>query len=122
MNPITNLLSKSLGLTICVVGLGMQSFPASAGNVIPPGTITEWGDAASAFMPTVVPFPEGVRPLAIAAGGFQDLAITDNGLFTWQNRHSLPGKVVFPPAVTRIIAIAAGTGHNLALTDDGLYA
>ena len=119
MNRITNLLSKPLAFIACVACLGIQTFTAFSANV-PAGTVTEWGDGVS--NPSAVSFPVSVRPLAITAGGFFDLAITDQGVYAWQNHQTFPANVVFPPAVTRIIAIAAGTGHTLVITDDGLYA
>ena len=120
MNCIAPPFHKPIVITACIAGLAIQTLPALGANVISPGTVTEWGDGASA--PSAISLPAGVRALAIAAGGFHDLAITDDGVYTWQNHQSFPSKVVFPPSVTMVTAIAAGTGHSLAVTDDGLYA
>jgi regulator of chromosome condensation (RCC1) repeat-containing protein len=125
LTAVVSLLSAGalpLNVTAQPVALPAVSLFA-AGNAVGPGTVTVWGNGNS--NPTPVSFPSPVTTVSGAsAGSFGDVAITDDGVYTWGNHPELvpPGKVVFPPAVTRVSAVSAGTGHILAVTNDGLYA
>ena len=137
MNRIMNSMARrvtvpGLLLVVCALWVTMQPFAASAADVNP-GTVTAWGynglgclgdgtTVGSSTTPVSVLLPPGVTALAVAAGAFHNLAITDGGLYVWGDGANVPVNVVFPPTATTAAAIAAGTYHSLALTDDGLYA
>jgi alpha-tubulin suppressor-like RCC1 family protein len=80
------------------------------------------GTTISSSKPIAVPLPAGVSAVAITAGSFHNLAITNDGVYTWGGGVLTAVKVLFPAAVTEVTDIAAGAGHSLAITDDGLYA
>jgi alpha-tubulin suppressor-like RCC1 family protein len=123
MNSIMKRITvRGLLLAACTINLALPPFAAFAANANPPGTVTEWGYTIGSSTPTTVALPPGVLALAIAAGQFHNLAITTDGLYTWERGVASPMKVDFPPAVTTVLAVAGGMYHSLALTDDGLYA
>lgn len=110
-------------LTICLVYVAAQPFPAFAGNSNTPGTVTTWGDGIS--RPVAVTFPTGVIAVSISAYEYQGgLTITQDGnLYDWFGvSNVVPVKVSFPPEVTVVTAASKRYSHILALTNDGLYA
>src|SRR5690242_20727342 len=112
----------SVLLAACTINLALSPLAVSAANVNPTGSVTEWGYTMGSSRPTTVPLPSGVLALDIAAGQFHNLAITTDGLYTWERGVTTPMKVAFPPAVGTVMAAAGGMYHSLALTDDGIYA
>lgn len=117
--------------TVVAASLLLLPSMSSAASVTP-GTVTAWGynglgclgdgTTISSSKPVTVALPAGVSALAIAAGSFHNLAITNDGVYTWGGQVLIPVKVAFPPEVTAVTDIAAGAGHSLALTNDGVYA
>ncbi len=89
------------------------------------------GTRTERHIPVRVKLPKGLMVTAIAAGGFDGLALTaagqvlawgDNGFGQLGNgtRHSssIPVRVRFP-AGTKVTAVGVGSLHNLALTSAG---
>jgi alpha-tubulin suppressor-like RCC1 family protein len=80
-----------------------------------PGTVVAWGsdlDGAS-----IVP-SDLTGVIAIAAGGYQNLALKADGTVVAWGRND-NGQGTIPTGLATVTAIAAGNGHNLALKADG---
>ena len=80
--------------------------------------------------PVMVSLPTGVKPIAVAAGGYYGMAIgSDSKLYTWGYNYygqlgngttaisSLPGVITLADGV-KPVAITAGTNHSLAIGSD----
>jgi alpha-tubulin suppressor-like RCC1 family protein len=89
------------------------------------------GTRTESHVPVRVKLPRGIKVTAIAAGGFDGLALTSAGqVLAWGDngfgqlgdgtRHSssIPVRVRFP-AGTKVTAVGVGSLHNLALTSAG---
>ncbi len=86
---------------------------ATASNT--PGTVVAWG--SNIIGETTVP-GDLSDVIAIAAGGYQNLALKSDGtVVAWGNNDRGQGNI--PAGLTDVTAIAAGNGHNLALKGDG---
>ena len=95
----------------------------------PDGTVLVWGDnyfgqlgdgTTDAIRSTPAPVPGLTGVAAIAAGGYQSVALKlDGTVWTWGGANSTPVQV---PGMTRVAAIAAGTYHTLALQDGMVWA
>lgn len=115
-------------VSVLIVGITSTAFGAN----VSAGTVTAWGynglgclgdgTTTSSSKPVIVGLPQGVSASAIAAGEFHNLAITNDGVYTWGGRVATPAKVDFPPTVSVVTAIAASASHSMAITNDGVYA
>jgi len=89
------------------------------------------GGTANSDVPVKLKLPAGTRVTAIAAGGYDSLALTSTGaVFAWgyntdgelgnggTANSDVPVKVKLP-AGTKVTAIAAGELHSLAVTSRG---
>ena len=89
------------------------------------------GDRANQLEPKVIDALRGVRVVAIAAGGYHSMVLTDEGVVLsfghgWYGRlgHGdemtqwVP-KVIEALSGVRVVAIAASSDHSMVLTDDG---
>ena len=89
------------------------------------------GDEANQFVPKVIEALLGMRVVAIAAGGFHSLVLTDEGaVLSFGGRiggqlgHGDVNKLLKPKVIealggVRVVAIAAGDDHSMVLTDAG---
>ncbi len=109
-------------LTLALLTVGGFALPAEAVQGIPVpategGTVAAWGDAV---YPGTTAALDGRTVVAIAAGGYHDLALTSDGrVVGWGNDYA--GQTDVPASLTgkTVTAIDAGRYHSLALTSDG---
>jgi hypothetical protein len=113
-------LSRSLlaVITLALLMAGGFALPAEAvqGTPVPStegGTVAAWGGGG---YPGTTAALNGTTVVAIAAGGYHDLALTSAGkVVAWGSQPSVPASL----DGKTVTAIAAGRGHSLALTSDG---
>ena len=89
------------------------------------------GDKEDQLMPKVIEALRGTRVVAIAAGSFHSMVLTDEGevlsfglgrvgrLGHGDGEDQLVPKVIEALRGVRVVAIAAGGVHNMVLTDEG---
>ncbi len=97
------------------------------------GDFGELGDGSTkgSDAPVKVKLPKGVKVVAIAAGGYDNLALTSTGqVLAWGNNgqdelgdgksadSDVPVEVKLPKRI-KVTALAGGYGHSLALTSTG---
>ena len=124
---------------IAATGLCLASPAAASAAQSPAGTVLNWGliysgnGLVTVPAPTPVNLPAGTRLTAVAAGGYDSLAVTSaGGVLAWgQNTYgqlgngttatanTSPPAPVDLPKGTRVTAIAAGGNDGLAVTSSG---
>ena len=107
-------------LAAVVIALVVSPLPAAAGGQA--GGVAAWGCAADTNLGQCTIPPAAQHDVtAIAAGGGQSLALTQDGrVLEWGFACDNPICNTPPPqAETGVIAIAAGRAHSIALKDDG---
>jgi len=117
---VTNVQTANLGDYRVVVSNVVGSIVSSNAQ-LEFGQLTAWGSPGySGYSDTAAPLG-ATSILAIAAGGYFNLALRANGtLLGWGN--NLLGQTRIPTDLTNIVAIAAGTSHGLLLKADGTVA
>src|SRR4051812_18937502 len=81
-------------------------------HAVQSGNVVVWSNQV------LPPADPNARFTAVAAGGYQILALRPDGtVVAWGNNAS--GQSARPIDLTNVIAIAAGASHNLALKADG---
>jgi len=114
--------SRLLLAVLSVALLVMGALPAEAaeGTSLPAtdgGTVVAWGGNG---YPGTTAALAGKTVVAIAAGGYHDLALTSDGkVVAWGNDAAGQADVPAGLAGKTVTAIAAGRYHSLALTSDG---
>ncbi len=104
-----------LALLALTLFTGPQPAHAVATASSTPGTVVAWG--SNLLDASTVP-SDLTDVIAIAAGGYQNLAIKSDGtVVAWGNNNRGQGNI--PSGLANVTAIAAGNGHNLALKADG---
>ena len=104
-----------LALLALTLFTGPQPARAVATASSTPGTVVAWGSSIE----DASTVPGNLSDvIAIAAGGYQNLALKSDGtVVAWGNNNSGQGNI--PSGLATVTAIAAGNGHNLALKADG---
>ena len=91
------------------------------------------GDAEDQREPKVIETLRGVRVVAIAAGCYHSMVLTDEGVVLsfgrgwygmlghsdWEDQH-VPKVIEVLRGSTRVVAISAGDRHSMLLTDEGV--
>ena len=135
--PVAVDLPAATRVTAVAAGFNQSLALTSDGSVLAWGLNNDGqlgdGSTTDSSTPVAVDLPAGTRVTAIAAGGYDSLALTSNGsVLAWGDgqdgalgaddggalESSTPVAVDLP-AGTRVTAIAAGDGYSLALTSDG---
>jgi len=129
--PVTKVISAAGGayFSLALTDDGIYAWGGNSSGQLGNGTLTD------SAIPVKVEFPASVTVvMAIAAGSYHSMAITDDGLYTWGSNgggqlgdgtrinRTVPVKALFPLTVNAFFAMSGGGYHSLAVTDQGVFA